>query len=140
MDISKGIRSVPGRTRTVHPLADTDLIDEKFVDPDFSVTVIEESNTQTGKRWDRFKWDPTNKKDAHYSEKMMKVGAAEVEELLTGWSNLFDNGEPIECTKDTKSLLIEVTVKTKDEEQPWKSLWRLTQIAIDKQKQEETGN
>lgn len=142
MDITRGIRSKPGRTRTVHPLADLELIDakSKFYDPEFSVEVMEESNVATARRWDEHHWDPTNKKDKHYSEKMMKVGSAEVKDLVVSWNNLFDGTTPIECTPDNKPVLVEVVVETLDEEQPWKSLWRLTQIAIDKQKKAEAGN
>ncbi len=140
MELTKGVRIVDGRVRTVHPLADPDLIPQAFLDPDFYVEVIEEANVVTGRRWDRFKWDPTNKKDPRYSEKLMKVSAAEVSDLVKGWGNLFEKGQPVECTDDNKILLVEVVIPTLDEEQKWKSLWRLTQMALEKQREAEAGN
>jgi len=139
MEVTKAIRSTPGRTRTVYPLSDPAKIAEKYLDPNFAVTTKEESNIASARRWDKFKWDPSNKKDPHYSEKAMKVGEAAVEELLVEVVGLTNNGEPIDLeTIKRDRLLTNISVYTTDDEV--KSLWTLTQDAIDEQKKEEAGN
>lgn len=137
MEITKAIRSTPGRTRTVYPLSDPAKIQEKYLDPNFAVEVKEESNIASARRWDRFKWDPSNKKDPHFSEKAMKVGEAAVSELVVNVIGLTNNGEEVDLD-DARGYLTSVHVYTTDDEP--KSLWSLTQEAVDEQKKEEAGN
>lgn len=111
MDIRNAIVSTPGRTRTVHPLADPERIHPRFLDPEFFVVVKEESNTQTAARWDLFKFNPNNTKDKRYSQKHMKVAERSVQDLVVDFGGLFDNGTPVPCDKTGRALLTRVSVE-----------------------------
>jgi hypothetical protein len=136
MDLQKAVQATAGRSRTVHPLDNKERFNG-YYDPDFSVTVREESSQDAAKRWDRFKWNPAHLKDPRYNEKSMRVAEQSVIDLVTGWENFTDNGVPIECTDENKQMLVTSLIPVDDD---FKSLWQLSQEAITEQKQEEAKN
>jgi hypothetical protein len=136
MDIENSSQAEPGRVRTVHPLADAERFG-KFYDPDFSVSVKEESNKESAARWDKSKWNPAHLKDPNYNVKSMKVAEQSVVDLVTAWSNFTKGGVPIECTDENKPLLVTTLIPVDDD---FRSLWQLTNESIAEQKKEEAKN
>jgi hypothetical protein len=117
----------PGRTRAVYPVPD--------LDPEFSVTLRELSDTEQARVYDKHNYMP-GRKDATM-QKLARITQDVIRLRVVDWTNFTENGEEIECQADNKLKLYSTEIYVDGEN---KTLWQLAVEAEQRQKVEEQKN